>query len=141
VVGPSRLRVTNPAPATPEFVFSFKALGERVAAGAIDPAEDLSKPIHMRGRPTEKPHRAAVIVRLTVDGVVEERAYRAKGISRDGPALDEWRRPLSVGAHAITIEVIPGANSAPLRWSGTVDAKSRRLHVITFEPEAGFRAE
>jgi hypothetical protein len=95
----------------------------------------------MRGRRADKPHRAAVVVRLTVDGVTEERAYRAKGISRDGPALDEWRRPLGVGAHAIAIEVKTGPGSAPVRWSGTVEAQPRRLHVITYEPDAGFRVE
>ncbi len=174
---PSRLTVANPAPANPEFVFSFKALGARAAAaaGAIDATADAAKPIHMRGRSTEKPQRAPVVVRLTIDGVTHERSFRAKGVSHDGPALDEWRVPLSVGEHAIAIELVaealplPSRNSSsterevypplaapqatravplqdlsstsPLRWSGTLRAEARRLHVITFAPDTGFRIE
>lgn len=140
-IAPSRLRVNNPAPAGPEFVFSFKALGERAAVDALDAAADASKPIHMRGRSTEKPDRAPVLVRLTIDGVTQERTYRAKGISRDGPALDEWRQPLAPGAHEIVIELLTGSGTAPLRWSGILQAEPRRLHVVTFEPDAGFRVE
>lgn len=145
---PSRLTVANPAPANPEFVFSFKALGARAAAGVIDATADAAKPIHMRGRSTEKPQRAPVIVRLTIDGVTQERSFRAKGVSHDGPALDEWRVPLSVGEHTVVIELVaealaPGAEPAAtsLRWSGTVRAEPRRLHVVTFAPDTGFRIE
>ena len=95
----------------------------------------------MRGRSTEKPHRAAVTVRLTVDGVTEERAYRAKGISQDGPALDEWHHPLTAGEHAITVEILTGPQGPPLQWSGKVQAQPRRLHVVTFAPESGFHVE
>ena len=140
-VGPSHLRVANPAPAEPELVFSFKALGEPMAGGVVDAAAEAAKPVHMRGRATEKPQRAPVVVRLTVDGVVEERVFEGKGISRDGPALDEWRRPLTVGEHAVAIEVATGPGAAPQRWAGTVHAEERRLHVITFEPDGGFRVE
>lgn len=138
---PSRLRVTNPAPAGPEFVFSFKALGERDATGAVDPAADAAKPIHMRGRSTAKPHRAPVVVRVTLDGITQERTYRAKGISQDGPALDEWRQPLAPGPRQVAIEIVTGPAAAPLRWSGTLDAQPRRLHVVTFAPETGFQVE
>jgi ferredoxin len=141
VAGPSRLQVSNPAPATPEFVFSFKALGELAEVGAIDAAEEANKPIHMRGRSTAKPHRADVTVRLTVDGVAQERTYRAKGISRDGPALDEWRVALSSGAHEVSIDLLPSPHAAPQRWTGTIRAEERRVYVLTYEPESGFRVE
>jgi ferredoxin len=138
---PSRLRVTNPAPAAPEFVFTFKALGDYVATDSVDPAAEAAKPIHMRGRSSTKPQRSPVLVRLSVDGLTQERSYRAKGISRDGPALDEWRRPLTPGAHDIAVEILTSPVAEPLRWTGVIHAESRRLHVITFEPEAGFRVE
>jgi ferredoxin len=141
VVVPSHLRVSNPAPLVPELVFSFKALGERVEAGAIDPAADADKPIHMRGRPTEKPHRAAVRVRLTIDGRVVERTFRAKGISQDGPAIDQWRQEIAAGPHAVAVEVLAGPTSAPQVWSGRIDATPRHLHVLTYEPAAGFKLE
>jgi quinol-cytochrome oxidoreductase complex cytochrome b subunit/ferredoxin len=140
-VGPSHLRVTNPETADPEFVFSFKAFGDHVTENTVDAAEDAKKPIHMRGRSMSKPQRAPVVVRLTINGVTEERSYRAMGISKDGPALDEWRHSLSVGEHAIRIELITGPDSTPSRWEGTIQAQPRRLHVITFEPDARFRVE
>lgn len=140
-IAPSRLRVTNPAPARPELVFSFKALGELGVAGTVDPVAEAAKPVHMRGRPSEKPQRAPVRVRLTIDGVTHERTYRAKGVSQDGPALDEWREPLTEGARAVTIEIVPGPATPPLRWSGAVQATARHRHVITYAPDAGFRVE
>lgn len=140
-IGPSHLQVSNPAPAEPEFVFSFKALGDQVSEGALDPAEEAKKPIHMRGRFTGRPPRAPVVVRLTVDGKTEARSYRAKGISHDGPALDEWRHPLTVGQHHLSIEILTSPDAAPLRWSQTVSTEPRRLYVVTFEPDTGFRVE
>lgn len=141
VVLPSRLRVTNPAPAGPELVFSFKALGEMVTPTEADPAAEAAKPVHMRGRSTEKPRRAAVVVRVTIDGVTEERSFEAKGIGRDGPAIDEWRRAIAEGAREVAIELSTGPEAEPQRWSGVVQAQARRLHVITFEPGVGFREE
>jgi ferredoxin len=140
-VGPSRLPVRNPAPPEPELVFAFKALGEFAESDAPDAAAEADKPIHMRGRSTTKPHRADVTVRLTIDGVMQQRTYRAKGISRDGPALDEWRQALTTGEHTVTIELQTSPNSAPLRWSGPVRAEPRRVYVLTYEPEAGFHIE
>src|SRR5690606_27804607 len=136
-----RLRVDNPAPATPEFVFSFNVLGDRLENQAVNAAEDAAKPIHMRGRATTKPHRAPVRVRLTVDGETQEREFRAKGISRDGPAIGEWRQPLTVAEHDVTVEIISGPEAAPLTWSGKVQAEPRRLHVVTFERDTGFNVE
>lgn len=140
-IGPSRLAVTNPAPESAEFVFSFKALGELTEASTHDSAADASKPIHMRGRSTTKPHRSDITVRITIDGVTQERTYRAKGISRDGPALDEWRLALAAPAHAIAVELQTGSQSAPLRWSGTIQTEPRRIYAVTYEPEVGFRVE
>jgi hypothetical protein len=140
-VGPSRLPVRNPAPHEPEFVFSFKALGEFAESVAPDAAADAAKPIHMRGRSTAKPHRSDVTVRLTIDGVAQQRTYRAKGISHDGPALDEWRHEFAAGEHTITVELQTSPQSAPLRWSGKVQAEARRITVVTYDPDAGFRLE
>lgn len=137
---PSHLRVGNPAPVAPEFVFTFKALGDYVDNDVLDPVAEAAKPIHMRGRSTAKPHRAPVVVRVTIDGVAQERVYRAKGISRDGPALDEWRQPLSPGPHQIDLE-LSTSSSSPARWSGLITAELRKVHVITFEPGVGYRLE
>jgi ferredoxin len=157
-VAPSHVRVANPAPTTPELLLSIKAFGERAAfAGARasgplsnnaggtpvvpdDPA-DAGKPVHMRGVVTEKPRRADVIVRLTIDGVTEERAFAAKGLSSDGPAIGEWRRTWRAGEHHVVVEIVPGRAQLVARWEGTVRAAERRLSVVTYDPTAGFVIE
>lgn len=141
VVAPSHLRVDNPAPAEPEFVFSFKAFGEMGQTDALDPEQEATKPVHMRGRATGKPQRAPVRVRVTIDGKTEEASYRAKGISRDGPALDQWRRLMTPGEHGVTIEIVRGDNTPAETWSGVIVAETGQLHVITYEPTIGFCIE
>jgi ferredoxin len=140
-VAPSHLQVSNPASSEPEFVFSFKALGEMAERAALDPAAEAAKPVHMRGRSTEKPQRAPVVVRLTIDGVTGERTFAAKGVSRDGPAIGEWRLPLARGEHAIVIEVLAGPATAPERWEGTLRAEPRRLVVVSYDHRDGFMVE
>lgn len=140
-VGPSMLRVTNPAPMNPEFVFSFKAVGEWIESTPHDPAQDADKPVHMRGRSTDKPHRAPVHVRITIDGTVEQRIFAGKGISHDGPAIGEWRIPLTTGEHEVAVAIITGNATAAAQWQGTIHAEPRRLHVVTFDPGTGFTRE
>ncbi len=140
-VAPSHLHVANPASPAPELVLSIKAFGDLLPTAAIDAAADAAKPVHMRGRTTEKPRRAAVVVRLTVDGVSEERAYEAKGVSHDGSAIGEWRRPWSVGEYQVVVEILPGGTQPAVRWAGTVKAVARRLQVITYDSAGGFLVE
>ena len=140
-VAPSHLRVTNPASSAPELVLSFKALGAMVEPAPLDPAKEAAKPVHMRGRATNKAHRAPVVVRLTIDGEVHERSYAGKGISHDGPAIDEWRVPLAEGEHQVTVEIMPGLGVPALRWSGPIRAVKARLALISYEPASGFIVE
>ncbi len=140
VVAPSHLRVANPAPPGPEFVFSFKVLGEMQESGVLDPEEEAKKPLHMRGRSTEKPRRAPVVVRVTIDDATGERAYRGKGISDDGPVIAQWRAPMAAGSRAVSIEMHTGS-AEPLRWEGAILAKERHVHVVTYDPADGFRME
>lgn len=156
-VAPSHLRVTNPASSTPELVLSIKAFGGRtvpgtgasgavaVNAGAapalhVDAAE-AAKPVHMRGVVTEKPRRTDVVVRLTIDGVTEERAFTAKGLSNDGPAIGEWRKIWRAGEHHVIVEIVPGGKLPVVRWEGTVRATDRRLSVVTYDPTTSFVVE
>ena len=140
-IAPSHLKVTNPAPSDPEIIFSFKTFGDLVESGEISAEEDLSKPIHMRGRSTDKPHRSPVTLKISIDGQLEVMVFEAKGISRDGPALGEWRKHVVRGRHEIDIEIMTGEASVPQRWTGTIVAHPRRLHVITYESNNGFRVE
>jgi hypothetical protein len=139
-VAPSHLRVENPAPAMPELVISFKLFGTLLPAEAVDAAAEAAKPVHMRGRATEKPRRAPVTVRLTIDGVAEERTFAAKGVSHDGPAIGEWRRAWNSGEHQVVVEILPGGAAPALRWEGRLQAEPRRLRVITYD-SAGFEIE
>jgi ferredoxin len=139
-VGPSHLRVSNPESPEPELAFSFKAFGAREAGGTLA-SNDADRPVHMRGAPTGKPRRTEVRVRLTIDGITQERAYQAKGISHDGPAIDVWRHELGAGPHAVTIELLTGEARETLRWSGVVESRPRHVQVITYDPSTGFRVE
>jgi hypothetical protein len=155
-VAPSHLRVTNPVSSTPELVLSIKAFGGRTVPGAgasgavvnagaapalhVD-ATEAAKPVHMRGVVTEKPRRADVVVRLTIDGVTEQRAFKAKGLSKDGPAIGEWRKTWRAGEHHVIVEIVPGGTLPAVRWEGTVRATDRRLSVVTYDPTSGFVVE
>ena len=132
--------MANPEPTAPELVFSFKVFGARIAAA--ETRDDAGTPVHMRGAPREKPRRSPVRVRLSVDGRMAEREFEAKGISNDGPAIDVWRERLAPGPHEVEIEIVGGARDEPApRWSGRIEARERRLHVVTYDPAEGFRLE
>ena len=95
----------------------------------------------MRGRTTTKPHRAAIVARITVEGATEERSFAAKGVSHDGPAIGEWRWPPDAGERDVTIEIVTGGAMPVQRWTSRIPAEPRRLSVVTFEPAQGFRLE
>ncbi len=139
-VAPSHLRVANPAADESEFIFSFQTFGTLLPAGAEDAATEAAKPVHMRGRATAKPRRAVVVVRLEIDGVAAERAFAAKGVSHDGPAIGEWRRDWAAGDHRVAVEIQPGGAAPAVRWTGVLRAETRHLSVITFDA-SGFRLE
>jgi hypothetical protein len=104
-------------------------------------SNDADRPVHMRGAPSGKPRRIAVRVRLTIDGISQERSYEAKGISHDGPAIDVWRHELAAGSHTVMIELLTGETDELLRWSGVIESRARHVQVITYDPSTGFRIE
>lgn len=139
-VGPSHLKVSNPASPDPEFVFAFKAFGAFEEAER-DLEAEAKLPAHMRGRSTEKPSRAPVTVRISVDGRTEERVFLAKGFSGDGPALGEWRLALEPGERLISVELDRGGDEPPLRWEGAVQARWRRAQALSYKSSEGFTLE
>ncbi len=138
---PSKLSVSNPGYLGPEFVFSFKALGDWAETTEIDAKDQENLPIHMRGRHLTKQSRAPVTITLSIDGDSEERVFSAKGISNDGPALDQWRERLDIGERRISIEIDTGDESENLIWESVIMAKDRRIHVVSYDPQAGFIEE
>ncbi|MBP6508812.1 MAG: cytochrome b N-terminal domain-containing protein, partial [Opitutaceae bacterium] len=133
----------NPAPATAEFVFSFRVAGDWVSGAAValpDPAHD-TRPVHMRTALPAERTRVPVTVRLGVDGQVQEHVYQPKGLKSDGISVGELRVPLAPGAHHIKVEVVTTADPAgqPQVWAEEIKARSRRIQVLSYEAQHGFR--
>lgn len=133
----------NPAPTAPEFVFTFRAYGhaaDPTVTTAIPPAED-HRPIHMRGNQPAQRTRQPVVIHLEIDGHTEEHIARPKGLTSDGLSVGEVRVPLTPGTHRATVRVTTGDASAPPTWTGEWRSTERRQHVLSFDPESGFRWE
>lgn len=135
----------NPAPAEAEFVFTFRTYGEWVSGAAVplvDPAQD-TRPVHMRTAQPAKRTRSPVIVRLEVDGRIEEHAYQPKGFKSDGTSVGELRVALTPGVHRITVSVATSPDPAVGRqsWSQEINARAGRLTVLTLESGSGFQFE
>ncbi|MCC6415482.1 MAG: cytochrome b N-terminal domain-containing protein [Opitutaceae bacterium] len=141
VAGGSHLWVRHPASDEPELVVSFKALGAREAnASALSAEQQAKLPVHMRGRSFETAKRVPVELQVTVDGVTgPARRYDAKGVSRDGPAIDVWRRTVPPGRHDVMIKLTD--ENGTREWTTVIEARSRHLSVITYDPAEGFRLE
>ena len=136
----------NPAPMDAEFVFTFRALGDRVAgdtpaAGAA--AAPDNRPVHMRTTVTAERTRNPVVVRVEVDGRGGQQVFRPKGLKSDGASVGEWRVPLTPGRHRVAVSVATGEASAAPRqeWTAEIDAAPARLVVLTFDSARGFEVE
>lgn len=138
-VGPSHMRVANPASPDPEFVFSFKAFGAFEAASELSAEEQAKLPVHMRGHSTEKPSRQAVQVRLYLDGKEQgERRFDPKGVSGDGPAIGQWRLPVDAGQRNVRVELERGGGEPLQVWEGEFLARRRHVSVLTYDKGEGF---
>lgn len=136
----------NPASPGAEFVFTFRALGGRVADAAPAPGAPAvpdDRPVHMRATVPAGRTRTAVVVRLEVDGRAEQQVFRPKGLKADGASVGEWRVPLSPGRHRITVSVARGeAPDAPRQdWTAEINAVEGRLVVLAFDSIGGFQLE
>lgn len=142
MLGLSAAPFRNPAPAAPEFVFMFRAHGDWEEAAVSSPAaaED-TRPVHMRAAMRAKRTRHSVVVRLEIDGRVEEHTVRPKGLSADGVSVGEFRVLLAPGERSATVELWtrpPMEGGPSRRWNQTWTAAERRQHVLAYDPEAGF---
>lgn len=135
----------NPAPAEAEFVFTFRAYGDWISGAAAalpDPAQD-TRPIHMRTAQPTRRERAPVVVRVEVDGRMQERVFQPKGLKSDGASVGEMRVLLAPGAHRVVISVTTRREAgAPTRtWDGEIRAIPGRLTVLTLEAGGAFQLE
>ncbi len=134
----------NPAPPGPEFVFTFRLHGDRLSGAAAalpDPAHD-PRPIHMRLAVPASRGRSPVVARIEVDARALERVFPPKGFKSDGESVGEMRVPLSLGPHHVTVSVFTGpGRTAPRTWSAEIEARARRLTVLSCEADGLFRLE
>jgi len=134
----------NPAPASAEFVFTFRALGGRVEGDALAPAKAHDdRPVHMRAMVPAGRSRHPVVVELTVDERTSRQVYQPKGLKSDGTSVGEWRVPLTPGPHRVAVTVATGETpDAPRQtWTAEINAVEGRLVVLAFESASGFRLE
>ncbi len=132
----------RPGAATPEFVLSFRALGDWVDATAAAPADD-KRPVHMRAPLPVRRTRSPVVIRLEIDGVAEERVVRPKGLSADGVSVGEWRVPLAPGPHRVAVSIArhAGPDAPRQSWTGGITAAEHRVIVLAFDAIGGFVLE
>lgn len=134
---------TNPAPSAAEFVFSFRAAGDWVSGDAVQltDSEEDTRPVHMRTALPASRTRMPVTVRLSVDGEVSEGIYEPKGLKSDGISVGELRMPLKPGEHHIVVEMLTSVapDAKPQRWEAEIKATERRIQVLSYEGEYGFR--
>ncbi len=133
----------HPTAAQPEFVLTFRAFGDWLDATTLSAAAQDNRPVHMRAAMHVNRSRAAVVVRLVVDGVTQEHVFRPKGLKSDGASIGELRVPLAPGSHRVVVSLATreGSDAPRTEWSGEVTAARGRLVVLAFEPGTGFRIE
>jgi hypothetical protein len=133
----------NPAPMDAEFIFTFNALGGRMAEVSNGASVQDDRPVHMRATTPAGRMRTAVVVRLEVDGHGEQRIFQPKGLKSDGASVGEWRVPLTPGRHRIAVIVASGEGlEAPRQnWMAEIVAVEGRLVVLAFDSATGFRLE
>ena len=105
IVLPTKVPWWAPHAVTPELIVSFKHAGE--VAQITRTAEELEAlPPHMRAPVVSGRDRAAVRLRVTVDGtVLHEEAYEPGGIMGDGNSIAVERFPLQPGSHHVIVEI------------------------------------
>ncbi|MEQ9823672.1 MAG: cytochrome b N-terminal domain-containing protein [Puniceicoccaceae bacterium] len=139
VIALSHLQVQNPADPSPEFALSIKAYGSMQEEEMTNPEDEATKPIHMRGHSTQKPHRSPITIRLTLNGQSYEHSIAARGISRDGPALATLRHRIVPGN--TKVKVVLDLGEQTVEWTGSYEARERHIQVLTYHPQDGFVME
>ena len=142
LVGGANAPFRNPAPADGEFVFTFRTHGDWVSGDAVAayaPAND-PRPVHMRTTQPTRRERSPVLVQIDVDGRPQVHHFRPKGFTSDGASVGDLRVPLTPGSHRITVNVATHPDpTAPRRsWTAEVNARPRRLSVLSLDGHGGF---
>jgi ferredoxin len=131
------------APPGAELVVTFKHPGERSEVCRERTPEELAQlPQHMRQAKVCERARAAVRLRVSVDGERRvDHAYSPSGIWSDGSSVAVVPLSLTPGEHAIRVEI--GDSHDPDDWSHvseqTIEFDERFRRVIAFDRASGFK--
>ncbi len=141
-VGASFVPYGRSAPAAPTLVVSFEHAG---AVGEItrllSAEEQAALPVHMRRDRIVERRRAAVRLRIRVDGEVAfAQAYEPAGVWADGVSAGLASLPLSAGAHRVEVALGDSADAAEWRYveEREVTAVPGERRVVLFERGRGF---
>ena len=137
----STLPYRTPHTSEPELVVSFNHHGAIVTPRVLTKEELAGRLPHMRAQVNVTRERVPVRLRVQVDGrTVHDRAYQAKGLSRDGPSIAVARLPVAGGTHQVRIDLADTANPDQWtqQWSDQVTFEEDRVRVVLFETKAGF---
>lgn len=138
----SQWRYTSPAYPGSELVVTFKHPGQVSEHYRDLSAAELEKiPVHMRRQRVYARARAAVRMRVTVDGErVVGRAYAPTGLWHDGNSIAVEMLPVPTGEHVVSVAISDSHD--PDDWSFrtvqrlTFAREARR--VIVFDRSSGF---
>jgi hypothetical protein len=140
---PSRAGYAAPASQSGALVVSFKHPGSAASVCRELTSDEKSKlPPYMRPKQICERRRADVRLRVSVDGrEVLRRSYAPRGLWGDGNSIAVEELPISVGTHAIRVEL--GDTPNPEEYGHVseqmVRLETARRTVVVFDRLSGFR--
>ena len=145
VVAASEWRYSSPDASGSALIVTFKHPGQVIARGRALTAAELEKiPVHMRRDRVYSRERAAVRMRVTVDGrTVVVGVFPPKGVWHDGNSIAAETVFLPGGTH--DVEVAIGDTHDPEEWSHQmrrrIEFTETARRVVSFDRVAGFRVD
>jgi ferredoxin/coenzyme F420-reducing hydrogenase delta subunit len=137
----SNLPYQTPLSSEPELVVSFSHGGAVLESAKLTKEELEQRLPHMRAQVNVSRKRAPVRLRIHLDGkIVFDQSFQPRGLAKDGPSIALARLPVTLGAHAVRVQIADTAdNEAWTReWSETVQFEKDRSRVVLFDTKGGF---
>ncbi len=127
----------------PELVVTARLVGRLVErCRELSPRERAELPPHMRRTRRCERRRAAVRLRVTLDGrTLVRRRLEPSGLWRDGPSVALLRFRLAPGTHRIQVELDPSDEEPPgwpLRFERSERLRRGERLVVSYDGEHGF---
>jgi len=134
---PSNLPYVSAVDTAPQLIVSFKHAGELVEEQVeLSAEEQANLPVHMRQSHRSTRIRAAVRLRVSVDGQQRiDRSYRPRGIMKDGNSIAVERLAVEPGEHLIEIEIGDSRESDEWQYrdSRRLQFTSGHRNVVLFD--------